>query len=287
MEPQTKSKRLRLIGVVLALALVTLGGWLLFRATVMDLVMATSPLTLVLFAVVAGVATFFNPCSFGMLPSYLTYYSSTSGQRKAVAGRSLYNAVVAGVGVAIFALILGAVIGILGEAFGRSLSLAGGQPSEFVLVFRGVVGSVLIVLGLSKFFGRGVNFHFLSPLGGRFASTKNLAQTRGLFTYGFGYNAIGIGCGGPILAGLAVFAFSAGGFIAAFSAFGVYAATMAVLMVFVSLLASSAGGQGVKSLKRSTGHISRVTSIVQAAVGAVLILSVIFVDVFVGLLFPA
>ena len=111
--------------------------------------------------------------------------------------------------------------------------------------------------------------------------------TKGLFTYGFGYNAIGIGCGGPIMAGLAVFAFSAGGFTAAFLAFGVYAATMAALMIFVSLLASSAKGTVIKSMRKSTARVQRITAIAQAAVGALLILSTVYVDVFVGLLFPA
>lgn len=88
--------------------------------------------------------------------------------------------------------------------------VAGRQPNEYLLLFRGAVGAALIALGLSHFFGRGINFHFLSPLGRRFTSTQGLGQTKGLFTYGFGYNAIGIGCGGPIMAGLGVFAFSAG-----------------------------------------------------------------------------
>ncbi len=249
----------------------------------MEVVTATSPLTLLLFAVVAGVATFFNPCSFPLLPGYLTYYSSTE---KAGRGRSLYNALVASVGLILFILILGATVGILGDTFGRSLSVAGGQPNEYVLLFRGAIGAALIALGLSHFFGRGINFHFLSPLGRRFASTRGLGQTKGLFTYGFGYNAIGIGCGGPIMAGLAVFAFSTGGFTAAFLAFSVYAATMAALMVFVSLLASSAKGTGVKFLRRSTARVQRITAIAQAGVGALIIFSSVYVDVFVGLLFP-
>jgi len=260
-----------------------LGGFLAFRFTVMEIVMATSPLTLLVFAVVAGVATFFNPCSFPLLPGYLTYYSSTE---KAGRGRSLSNALVASVGLILFILILGAIIGILGDTFGRSLSLAGGQPNEYVLLFRGAVGAALIALGLSHFFGRGINFHFLSPLGHKFTSTQGIGTTKGLFTYGFGYNAIGIGCGGPIMAGLAVFAFSAGGFTAAFLAFGVYAATMAILMVFVSLLASSAKGTVIKSMRRSTARVQKITAIAQAAVGVLLIISTIYVDVFVGLLFP-
>ena len=279
--------KLRILAVLLALTLLTLAGYLAFTSSVKGLVMATSPLTLLLFAVVAGIATFFNPCSFPLLPGYLTYYASgeKAGQY-AGWGRSVSNALVAGIGVAVFALLLGAIIGTLGSAFGRSLALGGGQPNEFVLLFRGIIGTLLIALGLSHFFGRGINFHFLSPLGQRFSAPVTGSQTKGLFTYGFGYNAIGIGCGGPIMAGLAVFAFSTGGFTSAFLAFGVYAATMLVLMVSISLLANSAKG-ALKSLRRSTARVQRITSIAQVAVGVMLILSVIYVDVFVGILFPS
>ncbi|MCZ6615859.1 MAG: hypothetical protein O7B32_00905 [Thaumarchaeota archaeon] len=63
------------------------------------------------------------------------------------------------------------------------------------------------------------------------------------------------------------------GFTAAFLAFGVYAATMAALMVFVSLLASSAKKTGVKFMRRSTARVQRITAIAQAGVGALIIFS--------------
>lgn len=44
--------------------------------------------------------------------------------------------------------------------------------------------------------------------------------------HGLGYSAAGLGCTGPILAGLTVFALSTGGFGTALSAFVVFSATM-------------------------------------------------------------
>ena len=88
------------------------------------------------------------------------------------------------------------------------------------------------------------------------------------------------------MAGLAVFAFSAGGFTAIITAYAVFAFTMGALMVIVSLLASTAKGTGIKSLKKGTGRIKKITSLAQTAVGVLLILSVIYVEAFVGILFP-
>ena len=53
----------------------------------------------------------------------------------------------------------------------------------------------------------------------------------GMYLYGFGYNGLGIGCGGPIMAGLFIFALSIGGFSSALFAFIIFALTMVILML--------------------------------------------------------
>ncbi len=60
-----------------------------------------------------------------------------------------------------------------------------------------------------------------------------------LYLYGFGYTATGMGCTGPILTGLMLTAFSAGGFGAAVTAFGIFALTMTLLMLLVSGLVTA------------------------------------------------
>ncbi len=60
-----------------------------------------------------------------------------------------------------------------------------------------------------------------------------------LYLYGLGYNAAGMGCTGPILAGLIVVALASGGLASALGAFLVFAVTMGALMLVVSLLVAA------------------------------------------------
>jgi cytochrome c biogenesis protein CcdA len=95
-----------------------------------------------------------------------------------------------------------------------------------------------------------------------------------------------MGCTGPILAGLTVFAFSAGGFGAALTAFVIFALTMGGLMLLVSGLVATSQETLIQRLKANTPRIKQVTSILLVLVGLFNIFSSLNVDLFVRLLFP-
>ncbi|MFQ5907810.1 MAG: hypothetical protein ACE5JE_03150, partial [Thermoplasmata archaeon] len=202
-------------------------------------------------------------------------------------GPLLYGGSVAAVGVSTFNLLLGGFLAVLGVAFLGSLALVSPEPNLSVRVFRGVVGVLLIALGVSHVTGRGLSFGFLERLGHLLRSVQSPSPTRQLFIYGFGYNAVGIGCGGPILAGLAVFAFAFGGFEATLVAFLVFSLTIAGLMIAISVLPAFVGRTSMRSLSRSTGTIQRVAGTVQVITGAFLLFSAIYTSIFVQTFFPA
>ncbi|MDQ7036834.1 MAG: cytochrome c biogenesis protein CcdA [Anaerolineae bacterium] len=109
---------------------------------------------------------------------------------------------------------------------------------------------------------------------------------RSLYLYGFGYNAAGMGCTGPILAGLVVFALSSGGWVSAFSAFFVFSITMATLMLLLSLLVATSQKTMIHRLKNATPRIKTVSSVLLVAVGVFNIVTSINVTAFVQVLFP-
>ena len=113
-----------------------------------------------------------------------------------------------------------------------------------------------------------------------------MSPSRALYFYGFGYNAIGIGCAGPILAGLSIFAVTYGGFVSALVAFLIYAVVMVALLFLVSWLAGSAKTALVEKLRESTRPIQKISGLTQLGVGLFLIYSSVYTDVFVRLLFP-
>jgi cytochrome c-type biogenesis protein len=277
-----------LVGSLFAISLIILLGYLTFVFFVGSFVPDTGTLSLMIFAVVAGVATFFNPCAFPLLPGYLAHQVRVTPERRREGfGRLLYGGSVAALGVTTFNLLLGGILAVLGAAFLGSLALAGPEPNLGVRIFRGVVGLLLIALGVSHVTGRGISFAFLERLGHRFRSMQSASPTRQLYAYGFGYNAVGIGCGGPILAGLAVFAFAFGGFGATLVAFLVFSLTMASLMIGISVLPAFIGRTSMRGLSRSTGTIQRVAGSVQALVGAFILFSSIYTSLFVQTFFPA
>jgi len=276
-----------IIPILIILALV-IGGYGLFIWFIITIMKGGAAYGLFFVAGVAGVASFFNPCAFPLLPAYLAqHYTIKEGEGKKPMNKLLFSGVAAALGLITFNLLLGSIIGVLGAGFGKSLSLAGENPSVPVRWLRGVVGIVLLYLGFSHTTGRGNPFRKLSHLWHpKPASQKSQSSFKKLYSYGFGYTLLGIGCGGPIMGGLIVFALSQGGFTDALLAFGVYSLTMALLMIVVSTLIALSKETLLQGLSQSTVTIQRASGVLLVIVGAFLIFSSIFITTFTSILFP-
>lgn len=281
------------LGFVVYIALViglTAGGYALFIYLLVNAFPNAASFGIVFVSVVAGIASFFNPCAFPILPAYLAQYyvaaptKSEVKQKKGRLGVILLYGFVAAIGVIIFNILLGATIGILGTGFAKSLGLSGPAPNVYIRWFRGIVGAFLILLGYSHATGRGINFSRLGHWIPRYEQTKS--PTRNFFYYGFFYPLIGISCGGPILASLSLFAIASGGFQSALSAFIIYSLVMALLMVIVSLLVGLSREGLLKVVGNSILAIKKVSGVILVLVGVILILSAVFVQTYTKLLFP-
>lgn len=265
----------------------TAGGYALFIYLLVNAFPNAASLGIIFVSIVAGIASFFNPCAFPILPGYLAqYYVATPEQseKKSRLGTILLYGFVAAIGVIVFNIFLGVIVGGLGTGFANSLGLSGPQPNIYIRWFRGIVGAFLILLGYSHATGRGINFSRLGHWIPRYEPSKS--PTRNFFYYGFFYPLIGISCGGPILAGLSLFAFASGGFVSAFSAFLIYSAVMAILMIIVSLFVGLSREGLLKAVGGSVLVIKKVSGIILLLVGIFLIFSAVFVQVFTKLLFP-
>lgn len=278
-------------GVLLIVFVVVIGaGYLGFR------VFATTPTlsaaNLYLFAVVAGVASFFSPCAFPLLPSYFSFYQNagrhTEGARDRT-GRALSFGLAAALGVITFALILGAIIAVLGTGVAQRLSISAPEASQFVRIFRGVVGGILLTLGVVQLLEWNLKPRFVDAIA--FYTRPRREGERGpatnLYLYGLGYNAAGMGCTAPILAGLIVVALASGGVASALSAFLVFAVTMGALMLAVSLLVAASEETLITQMKAAAPKIKRAASYVLILVGAFNIYTAINLPVFLSLLFPS
>lgn len=274
--------------LVLSPGAVIVAGYGIFLFFLKGFNPTTGTLSLLLFAIVAGIATFFSPCSFPLMPGYLTRHLQLIDKNSSrnILRNTLSNGLAAAAGVLLFNLALGLGIALLGSTFGGSLAISTSRPNIYVQIFRGAVGAFLVTLGVLNLRGTGI-FHsdMLTSLGRRLGKNGHLAPSREMFAYGFGYVSVGIGCAGPILSGLVIFALTFGGIAETFGAFALFATTMAALMVGVSLLVSVSPST-ISQLTQGGPKIKKAAAIAQIAVGIFLVIASYYNSLFVQLLFP-
>ena len=259
------------------LIIIAIAGYVSFLAFAQNMAVLGA-LPLITVAVFAGLATFFSPCSFGLLPAYLSLYGKGEQNHK---GTIFKNGISASAGLITFNILLGIIIALIGLGIGSAFSIAaGGRLAGITLTVRAIIGGILVVLGVMQFFHISIQGKLFKGVSQKFASGKKGYSN--YFFYGFGYNLGNVGCTGPIMAGLIILAL-ASGFNVALLAFVVYSLTMAVLMLAVSLLVGSAK---ISFLQESSHKIMRLSAIVLVLAGLFILGTVVFAQQFAGLFFP-
>ena len=92
---------------------------------------------------------------------------------------------------------------------------------------------------------------------------------------------------GPFLAAVAAFALSTGGFLTAFLAFLLFAATMGALMLAISLLVGASQNTALRRLRSSSRAIQRVASVLLILVGIGLIYFTLDAGTFQSIFIPS
>ncbi|WP_066412189.1 cytochrome c biogenesis protein CcdA [Halorubrum aethiopicum] len=198
------------------------------------------------FAVTAGVATFFSPCAYPLLPGYVGFYvNQIDAEEVSIAGAGS-RGIAAGLGVlATFAVLAGATVRV------------GHSTLSNITVFESLVGGLLVVFGLLVVAGRTPSISVPLP--------KRRASVLGFGIFGAGYALAGAGCVAPIF--LAVIARAiALPTEAAFLLLGTYAGVVAALMVATTV----ATGMG---LLTNAGRIMAHSGTLKRVAGAVMVLA--------------
>ena len=198
------------------------------------------------FAVASGVATFFSPCAYPLLPGYVGFYvNQTDANEVSIAGAGT-RGIAAGIGVlATFTVLAGATVRI------------GHSTLSNITVFESLVGGLLVVFGLFVLAGRTPSISVPLP--------KRRASVFGFGVFGAGYALAGAGCVAPIF--LAVIARTIElPTEAAVVLLGVYAGVVAVLMVATTV----ATGMG---LLTNAGRIMAHSGTLKRLAGAVMVVA--------------
>lgn len=275
-------------GVISLFVAIIIIGYLIFREFATQVMPDFGAFNLLTLSIIAGVASFFSPCAFPLLPGYFSVYYAGADTETEMKSSKFKLGLASAFGVISFNLLLGLVIGVLGTGFAQGLSITGEEPI-FIRFFRGIVGIILIMLGIAQFRELNLKPMLADALAWRTRPRSNTDKQNpalSLYLYGFGYNAAGMGCTAPILVGLVVFALSSGGFLSAMSAFVVFSLTMGSLMLLVSWLVATSQDTMINRLKTATPHIKKVASILLIGVGFFNIITSIDITSFVQFLFP-
>ena len=181
---------------------------------------------IVLLSAMFGLAAFFSPCSFTVMPAYISHHLQSTTEKT---GRNaLKLGILAALGVMSITLIVGIMIALLGSAVPFAK-----DPREDIapiLAIRIIAGFIIAFLGVLTLSGRSFNIPFIQ----NFISESGFGKS--IFWYGVFYNGAAIGCTGPLLLGLILYAFASGSFMSALLAFIVFASTMGLLMIIFTVL---------------------------------------------------
>ncbi|MFQ5933740.1 MAG: cytochrome c biogenesis protein CcdA [Dehalococcoidia bacterium] len=151
---------------------------------------------LVLTTVAAATASFFSPCSFTVLPSYIAFASSEQETKSGKRFQSaLRNGLVAGLGVVTVVAVLGALVGALGTSIGADLSITGSDPSPIAQALRILIGVFVLSMGLVHLLDLSHKIPWLGKISSWAIRAEGEGGTslRSTYAYGAGYVLVGVG----------------------------------------------------------------------------------------------
>jgi cytochrome c-type biogenesis protein len=198
------------------------------------------------FALASGVATFFSPCAYPLLPGYVGFYvNQTDTEGVSIAGAGT-RGLAAGIGVlATFAVLAGATVRV------------GNATLSNITVFESLVGGLLVVFGLLVVTGRSPSISVPLP--------KRRASVFGFGLFGAGYALAGAGCVAPIFLAVIARSLTLPGEVAVLLV-ATYAGTVAVLMIATTI----ATGMG---LLTNAGRLMAYSGRLKQLAGVVMILA--------------
>lgn len=205
-------------------------------------------------AFVGGVFTFFSPCSFPMLPSYVSYSLSLRGKGSSVV-EGLKLGLLASLGLTTVYLPLIMIQALIFEAV-----------SEVFPLITMILGFLLVIYGFIDI----LNIYFLIPIRMPFSAFRKGGKTL-LYLYGLAYALASLPCSAPVAFMAASISLSLG--LGAFvSVISLYLLGLNSLMIAVTLICASFKQLVSKLSVKLIPYFRRVTPLLLIASGTYIIL---------------
>lgn len=219
-----------------------------------------------------GIAVYFSPCSFPMLPGFISFYLSTetAAEKKKSVRTILSSGIITGLGIVLVFLIIGLIAISLGEA----VNLA-----DYLIYMGPIVAVILIVLGSLML--TNLQYHALirpfqklrAKLFGEKApgDEDQTGYYTKLFSYGVGYGAAATACTAPLFIAVLLAAIVAGTFMDGLIMLLMFSITILLLMTSITLLLSVFGQESVQKLAAHTDTIKKISGVILVIVGVYLL----------------
>lgn len=199
------------------------------------------------FAVTAGVATFFSPCSYPLLPGYVGFYLNRTDAGGSSLGGAGVRGIVAGLGVLVtFAALTGSTL------------LVGQSALSEITIFETLVGGLLIAFGLLVVTGYAPSISIPLP--------ERRSGVLGFGVFGAGYALASAGCVAPVFIAVVARAATLPTETAAVT-LAAYAGTVAVLMVSVTVATGVGLLTNAGRLAAYSGQLKRLAGVVMILAG--------------------
>ena len=214
-----------------------------------------------LLAITAGFFSFFSPCAFPLLPSYVAYYMRPDEKGGHKHGLTMGIKAAAGI-----VLVFG-ILGAIGMLFGGTLLR--GLP-----YLEPMVGVIILFLGITLF----ANIRIFDRIAAGWQSLKRRLRpnsddeaTDSPFLYGMGYASASLGCAAPIFLAIMATSWLSSGLFGTVIVLILYLLTMGALMILFSLLTVYFKDSVVNDFRDRTILINRISGIVLIVAGIYLI----------------
>ena len=201
------------------------------------------------FAFSAGVLSLFSPCSYALLPGYISYY---------LGGKfGVVRALTGGLACTLGLITVFAAIGGLASSLGELVP-------QIIPLLDVAAGIILIAMGLGSLLDLKVPFISLN------IGPSKRKGFLGLYTYGIVYGLAGVGCSAPIFISVLFYSMSKG-LAQGILSFVAYALGMGAPLIVTTILLSQAKDYMIQRINMATEKLRRVSGAILVAVGLYLI----------------
>ncbi len=204
----------------------------------------------------AGILAFLNPCSFALLPAYLSYFLG----RETEEPKNTLSSILRGVKYGSVAT-LGFIVVFSG--IGSVVSIFGSQIREFLPLVLLFISPVLVILGLLWVFDKGDLY--LSQF------SFELKSNSSFFLFGSAYAFSSLACVFPVFLMVVFSAMSTGGFGSGLLVFLSYTFGMGLMMVIISVAVALSKDVLIENVTKARKYVKKISGIVLLIAGFYLI----------------